>query len=128
MSHNLTSQCGDNVTLKCEAAVSPQEKIKHFSLVHRNKSCRYQDQHLRPWCESGGEHPRWSLALTLVNVMPVDQGEYLCKLHSTMGVYYNQSVVTVRGEPIWIVSKLQSRPAKLTVLNLEPSLQIASRL
>lgn len=103
MPRDLTSRCGDNVTLKCEATVPPQEEIKQFSWVHPNKSCQYQDQHRKPWCESVGEHPRWSLALTLANVMPVDQGEYLCKLHSTMGVYYNQSVVTLQGEPVWTV-------------------------
>lgn len=123
--YDVTSRCGDNVTLKCEATV---QEIKQFYWVHPNKSCRYGDQHSEPWCEGVGEPHRYSLALTLVNVMPVDQGKYLCKLYSTRGAYYNKSVVTVQGEPVWIVSKLQSRPATLKVLNLEPSLQIASSL
>lgn len=125
---DLTSRCGDNVTLKCEATVPEQMEIKQFSWVHPNKSCGHREQERKPWCESVCEPPRCSLALTLVNMMPVDQGQYLCKLRSTMGVFYNHSVVTVQGEPTWIVSKLQSRPAKLKVLNLEPSFQIASSL
>lgn len=107
---DVTLQCGDNVTLKCEATVPSQMKITGLYWAHANKSCRHQDQRSEPTCESGGEPPQYSLALTLVNVMPVDQGKYLCKLYSTMGIYYNHSVVTVQGESIGVVSNLQPRP------------------
>lgn len=100
----LRPRCGDNVTLTCEATGPPQMDIKRFSWVFKNKTCHYNDPSPKPWCESAGEPPRHSLALTLVSVMPVDQGEYMCKLHSNMGVAQNRSVVTVQGRHIWLLS------------------------
>lgn len=100
----LSSRCGDNVTLTCEATGPPQMDIKRFSWVFKNKSCHYNDPSPKPWCESAGAPPRRRLALTLVSVTPLDQGEYTCKLHSNMGVAQNRSVVTVRGEHVWLLS------------------------
>lgn len=99
----LRSRCGDNVTLTCEATGPPQMDIKRFSWVFKNKTCHFNDP--KPWCESAGEPPHHSIALTL-SVMPVDQGEYTCKLHSNMGIAQSQSVVTVQGEHIWLLSDL----------------------
>lgn len=102
----LLSRCGNNVTLKCEATVPPQIDIKQFSWVFTNKTCRYNETSPKLWCESASEPPRRSLALTLVNVMPVDQGQYMCKLRSNLGVADTRSVVTVQGEHSWVLSNL----------------------
>lgn len=126
----VTSRCGDNVTLKCEASVAPQSDIKLFSWTFKNRSCRYKDQRAGPRCQSLGEPPRCSLALTLVNVMPADQGNYLCKLHSNTGVGHSRSVVAVHGERVWVLSS-HSRglvPPKLKAQNLSRLLRVFRRL
>lgn len=128
MPRGLTPHCGDNVTLRCEASLLPQEEVKLFSLGRPNMSCQHGEPRRESWCESAGEHPRLGLTLTLVNVMPVDQGQYLCKLRSTMGVYYNTSALTVQGGLIWIASKLRSGCGKVKVPTFKPCFQIASRL
>lgn len=93
---SLASQCGDNVKLTCEGNLS-QPDIKLFAWVFKTKSCRYND-HQSELCETTHEPLRQSLTLTLLNVMPVDQGEYLCKLHSKLGVKSQKTIVTVQGQ------------------------------
>lgn len=99
-------RCGSNATLKCEATAPTQIDIKQFFWVSSNKTCRYNETSPELWCESASEPLRRTLALTLVNVMPVDQGKYMCKLRANLGVADTQSVVTVQGEHTRVLSNL----------------------
>lgn len=96
----VAAQCGNNVTLTCDAVSSHQLDIRSFEWLARDKSV-CQNGHGQPdrkvLCERG-DH---SLTLTLLNVMPDDQGTYLCKLRSTSGSGSKNTVVTVQGE-LWL--------------------------
>ncbi|KAM7386650.1 hypothetical protein PAMA_009322 [Pampus argenteus] len=93
----VVAQCGENVTLPCDATSSHLSDIRFFSWVGRNKTlCKYDGQpDPEVLCESAAEtHPK--LTLTLIRVMPIHQGSYLCKLHSKVGLENLASVVTVQ--------------------------------
>lgn len=85
----VAARCGENVTLACIASSSDQIDKKLFSwvAVGRKVLCQYggHDGDAEALCESGAE-PEHSLNVTLVNIMPVHQGKYLCKLHSQKGM------------------------------------------
>lgn len=100
----VAARCGENVTLTCEATLSQQLDIKLFAWVAKNKTCHYEDHQPDPevLCESTAKTPQHRLTLTLLNVMPVNQGEYLCKLRSKLGVKSATTVVTVQGEYFFI--------------------------
>lgn len=91
------ARCGENVTLTCTVSSSRLD-IKYFSW-HKNKSlCQYDSQHDDPKvkCEYIDEPLPQSLTLTLLNVMPSDQGKYLCKLRSRHGMTSNTTDVKVQ--------------------------------
>lgn len=62
--------------------------------------CQYPEGQTYPevLCESTDQPPHHSLTLTLLNVMPVDEGTYLCKLQSDLGAPSEKTVVTVQGK------------------------------
>ncbi|XP_051244931.1 uncharacterized protein LOC127356900 [Dicentrarchus labrax] len=94
----VVAQCGENVTLPCGVTMQSQLDIKLFSWVRGNKLCTYEDSQLDPevLCESTEDTPNHRLSMTLLNVMPVDQGEYFCKLRSKVGVGFAKTLVTVQ--------------------------------
>ncbi|XP_078125420.1 cell adhesion molecule 3-like isoform X2 [Sander vitreus] len=95
----VAAQCGENVTLTCDAKPSGQLKIFNFIWLAKNKSlCQYPEGQTSPevLCESTDQSPHHSLTLTLLNVMPVDEGTYLCKLQSDLGAPSEKTVVTVQ--------------------------------
>ncbi|CAK6963301.1 uncharacterized protein LOC122967156 [Scomber scombrus] len=94
----VVAQCGDNVTLTCDASSLLLSDIRSFNWVGRNKSlCKHDDEHdPEVLCESTAETTHHKLTLTLINVMPVHQGKYLCKLSSKIGVKYTSSFVKVQ--------------------------------
>ncbi|KAM7372171.1 hypothetical protein PAMP_009361 [Pampus punctatissimus] len=94
----VVAQCGENVTLPCNATSSHLSDIRFFSWVGRNKTlCKYDGQpDPEVLCESVTETTHPKLTLTLIHVMPVHQGNYLCKLHSKVGVNNQASFVTVQ--------------------------------
>lgn len=47
-------------------------------------------------CDSAVQLLVHRLSVTLLNVMPAHQGEYLCKLHSTFGAKHSTTTVTVQ--------------------------------
>lgn len=96
ISPDVVARCGENVTLTCNVT-SKLSKITLFDWmgVHKTKLTR-KDPQSDP--EVLCQNTTNGLSLTLLNVMPVDQGEYLCKLHSTQGTTDAKTVVKVRGE------------------------------
>lgn len=97
----VAARCGENVTLTCEATLSHQSDITLFTWLFRNKTCQYGDRRPDPevLCESTAKTPQThSLTLTLLNVMPVSRGNYICKLRSKVGASSATTVVSVVGE------------------------------
>ncbi|GLD60558.1 uncharacterized protein AKAME5_001244500, partial [Lates japonicus] len=95
----VATECGKNVTLTCEASSSREMDIKLFSWLGRNKTmCQIGDGQADPevLCENKAVASNHTLTLTLINVMPVDSGKYLCKLHSQLGPVQKSTVVTVQ--------------------------------
>ncbi|XP_032393574.1 uncharacterized protein LOC116703088 isoform X2 [Etheostoma spectabile] len=93
------ARCGENVTLTCNAKPSGQLNIVKFIWLAKNKSmCQYPENQTYPkvLCESTSQPPDHSLTLTLLNVMPVDEGTYLCKLQSDLGAPSMKTVVTLQ--------------------------------
>lgn len=72
--------------------------MRYFAWVATNMTCKYEDpQHESGFlCNSTAETSDHRLILTLLNVMPVNQGDYLCKLRSTSGMASLTTVVTVQ--------------------------------
>lgn len=97
----VVARCGHNVTLTCDIT-SHLSDIALFSWVKKgiNKTlCEYDSKHdPENLCESTADTTTKKLTLTLINVMPVHQGTYLCKLRSRSGVNNKSSFVKVQGE------------------------------
>lgn len=79
----VQAHCGQHVTLTCDVNISDPGGIKLFQWIAKNKTCehRVKDTDTKFVCQ--GEEKR--LSLTILNVMPSDQGDYLCKLRSNAG-------------------------------------------
>lgn len=99
----VKASCGQNVSLTCDASSSNgQLNIKLFSWLGKGTTwCRYKDNTTGAVCESTGNGSHHSLTLQLTNLDLSDQGQYLCKLLSTVGVKYATTVVTVQGRSEW---------------------------
>lgn len=86
------------MTLTCETT-TPKTEITLLEWQAKNISSQNVE---RPdptfLCDSTAKPPKCSVNLTLLNVMPVNQGDYLCKLRSKLGVQSNKTGVTVEGE------------------------------
>ncbi|XP_069381446.1 uncharacterized protein [Paralichthys olivaceus] len=97
--HQVEATCGTNLTLTCEASSSRKLDIKLFSWVRTQNKCQYGNDQPEPGvlCESSTETGHHRLNLTLLNVMPANEGKYLCKLRSNLGVDDASTSVTVRG-------------------------------
>lgn len=102
----VVASCGDNVTLTCNATSSHKLDVKYFAWHREKNVCQHdgaQPDGAQPdpavRCASREEASHHTLTLTLVNVMPVHEGRYLCKLRSNQGVGSASAVLTVQGEP-----------------------------
>ncbi|XP_069005832.1 butyrophilin-like protein 2 [Embiotoca jacksoni] len=94
----VAARCGENVTLTCDAILSNQTQIKLLSWVAWNRTvCQYgSDQADHEFqCESTNESSSRRLTLKLINIMPVNEGQYLCKARSNKGTKSNTTVLTV---------------------------------
>lgn len=97
----VAAVCGENVTLTCEATLARQLDIKFFAWLVGNKTvCKHKDGQPDPevLCESTAGTLNHTLTLTLINMTPVNQGKYLCKLRSNQGIKSATTYVTVQGE------------------------------
>lgn len=79
----VEARCGENVTLTCDVNISDPGRIKLFQWIAKDTTCEHgkDDAGAKIVCQS--EEKR--LSLTVLNVMPGDQGEFLCKLRSETG-------------------------------------------
>lgn len=95
----VLARCGENVTLTCNAT-SKSLEFTFFSWFGNNKTCSYKDPKPDPevLCQNTTNSLHYTLSLTLLNMMPVDQGEYFCKLRSNQGAMTHKTVVKVQGE------------------------------
>lgn len=99
------ANCGDNVTLTCNAISSQKLDIKSFAWLDGRKTlCQYENGRPDPdvLCESIAEASHYKLTVTLINVMPVNEGKYICKLQSNLDVVADSTVVTVQSESLFI--------------------------
>lgn len=96
----VAARCGDNVTLTCDATLPDKSVIKHFAWEAGNKTCQIDnDIHDSKFlCESRVNTHTHQLTLTLLNVMPVDERRYLCKLRTVQGTKSATTFVKVHGE------------------------------
>lgn len=99
----VLASCGDNVTMTCNATSTQKLDIKLFAWYDSKRNvCQHDSVQPDPdtvLCESSAEASHHRLTLTLINVMPVNEGKYLCKLQSMQGVKSTTTVLTVQSEP-----------------------------
>lgn len=84
-----SAQCGKNLTLSCDAWSSQMLEIRLFDWLAMNQtvcSCKNKKPDPQVLCQCTEENSHHWLNLTLINVMPANEGQYLCKLRSTLGV------------------------------------------
>ncbi|KAK5856514.1 hypothetical protein PBY51_008103 [Eleginops maclovinus] len=95
----VAARCGENVTLTCNVSSSSEIEIKFFAWNAGNKSlCTKDGPHDDPKvkCEYIYGRQLQTLTLTLLNVMPIDQGAYSCKLRSNYGPAFHKTDVKVQ--------------------------------
>ncbi|XP_061159170.1 uncharacterized protein LOC133170343 [Syngnathus typhle] len=97
---NMTVGCRDNVTLTCEANSAKLLNVKDVKLFSWNdpnnisicnttvntSMCRYE--------KDGSSH---KLSVTILDIMPIHKGKYLCKLRSKPGTKSSATFITVQG-------------------------------
>ncbi|KAF6723471.1 hypothetical protein FQA47_015368 [Oryzias melastigma] len=95
-SPSVEAKCGDNLTLKCEVNSIDQTDltITKFEWMHKT-SC--EDISLAKtghglYCQIQN---KTALFGTLINIMPEDEGEYICKMHSNHGIKNEKTNVKV---------------------------------
>ncbi|KAF3700389.1 hypothetical protein EXN66_Car016076 [Channa argus] len=92
----VLARCGDNVTLTCNANSSQKLDVKLFTWSDgRRNLCPLDDGQRVPdvLCETTASP---ALKATLINVMPVYKGRYLCKLQSNLGATSAQTLLSVQ--------------------------------
>ncbi|XP_035988093.1 uncharacterized protein LOC118560775 [Fundulus heteroclitus] len=98
----VTASCGEQVTLTCNASASLLKDVNvvKFNWQFKNTTlCQYESKDVNSdkiRCKStnttsGG----LTLSMTILNIIPKDEGVYLCKLHTTGAAANGQSHVKV---------------------------------
>lgn len=87
--------------MTCDITIRDPGGIKLFKWIANNKTCEYGKDHAdtKVVCES--EQRR--LSMTVLNVMPGDQGNYLCKVRSETGAKTTTTVLTIPGVYIFLL-------------------------
>ncbi|XP_014827590.1 PREDICTED: uncharacterized protein LOC106906709 isoform X1 [Poecilia mexicana] len=92
--------CGENVTLNCNASEAKlkDSKIFKFDWQHKSKTlCQYMNNTStdKIKCNFTNTTSQLTLSLTILNIIPSDDGNYHCKLHSGGGIANGQSHLKV---------------------------------
>ncbi|XP_032443797.1 uncharacterized protein LOC116735802 [Xiphophorus hellerii] len=90
---NVNRTCGENVTLNCSASVAMLKgsKVVKFDWQHKNTTlCQYMNNTStsKIQCNFTNTTSELTLSLTILNIIPSDEGVYHCKLHS-LGAHAN---------------------------------------
>ncbi|XP_075999079.1 uncharacterized protein LOC142992495 isoform X2 [Genypterus blacodes] len=116
----VVAQCGETVTLTCNASSSNQFHIIKAMWLGANVSymCPSQDPDIGAGglCERKADSlNKYSFTLTLANMMPVNQGQYICKLYSSSGIENSITYVTVQGGKYLVHKEVQSSGCRLSL-------------
>lgn len=97
------------MTLTCDVTIPDLGGLKLFKWIANNKTCEFGNYHAdtKVVCESKERQ----LSLTVLNVMPADQGDYLCKVHSDKGAKSKKTVLTIQSVSIFY-SSLNNKETK----------------
>ncbi|KAM4717010.1 uncharacterized protein FYW61_017227 [Anableps anableps] len=96
----VLTTCGANATLTCNASTSVLEDSKIIKFVWQSKNttlCQYEENNStsKYLCNSTRTASEFILTLTILDIIPADEGVYHCKLHSTRVAANGQSQVRI---------------------------------
>ncbi|XP_061567826.1 uncharacterized protein LOC133422002 [Cololabis saira] len=88
---HVEATCGENVTLTCKASFSNQENVKiiKFQWLHAGRNmCANEDKDTDDLfrCGRTNTNSHHELTLILTKIKPIQEGQYLCKIHTSVGV------------------------------------------
>lgn len=89
----VEARCGQNVTMTCDVTIRDADGIRLFEWIAKNKTCGHARGHADTKVVCRSEEKR--ISLTVLNVMPGDQGDYLCKVRSNAGGKSAKTVLVV---------------------------------
>lgn len=89
----VEARCGQNVTMTCDINIRDPRKINLFQWIAKNETCKHGENRAGAKFVCQSEEKR--LSLTVLNVMPGDQGDYLCKLRSETGAKSHKTVLVI---------------------------------
>ncbi|XP_061702443.1 uncharacterized protein LOC133514630 [Syngnathoides biaculeatus] len=96
---DVVARCGENVNLMCNATSDKSLDVKLFSWIRRNKTLcdsGVKNNDSAVLCQNTTDEYHHNLTLTLLNIMPIHQGKYLCKFRSQVGVKSSTTNIAVR--------------------------------
>ncbi|XP_054891848.1 uncharacterized protein LOC129363647 [Poeciliopsis prolifica] len=96
----VSRTCGENVTLNCSAklAMPKDSKIVKFDWQHKNTTlCQFMNNTStsKTQCKFSNTTVELTLSLTILDIIPSDEGVYHCKLHSLGAAANGQSHLRV---------------------------------
>lgn len=89
----VEARCGQNVTMTCDVNIQDPRRINLFQWITKNETCKHRENRTGAKFVCQSEEKR--LSLTVLNVMPGDQGDYLCKLRSETGAKSHKTVLVI---------------------------------
>lgn len=79
--------------MACDVTIRDPGGIILFKWIAENKTCEHGKRRADTKVVCQSEEKR--VSMTVLNVMPGDQGDYLCKLHSKTGAKYTKTVLVI---------------------------------
>lgn len=98
----VSTTCGSNVTLTCNASKSELKdlRVMKFEWQIKDKTlCQYEQNNSsrKIQCKTTNTTSELTLTMTILNIIPADEGVYHCKLHTTGVTGNGQSHIKVEG-------------------------------
>ncbi|XP_061605129.1 uncharacterized protein LOC133465949 [Phyllopteryx taeniolatus] len=96
---DMVVRCGDNVTLTCNATSDELLDVKLFSWISPNKTLfdsKIKNNDSAVVCLNKTDNSHHKLTLTLLNIMPIHQGQYICKFRGQVGINSSTTNITVQ--------------------------------